>query len=394
MSTSFSNKTFNVSSNGTYSFTVEDNAGNKTVKSIEVSNIDKVAPTANLSQSSTAWTNESVTLTIDGVLDQGGSGVKHIQLPNGNLVSGTSATQSVTANGTYTFKVVDVAGNITQKSITVANIEHEAPTAILTQNPTGWTNEDVTLTLSSISDAGGSGIKQVKLPNGEISKTMSNLTYDVSTNGTYSFEIMDNAGNITLKTISITNIDKVLPSGSVSTIPGSSALTLRFVGSDANSGIHRIVLPNGNTVYSSTADYQVTTPGTYIATVFDRAGNQRSVSIMIQAPRITLNPEQTGWTNLSGYQLIASGTPTYDTSLRLQAPFSGGGWLRVNTMSVLITRNGTYTFNVNDGGVLGTASITIDNFDRVAPNILIHEQNRTDSEVNVNIQVEDLGDMK
>lgn len=82
--------------------------------------IDKVAPTLNLSQNPTIWTNDDVVITATA--SDSASGVKNIKLPNGTFVTGSSATYTVSTNGTYTFIAYDNAGNSTTTSITVTNI--------------------------------------------------------------------------------------------------------------------------------------------------------------------------------------------------------------------------------------------------------------------------------
>ena len=62
-----------VTTNGTYTFYVKDNAGNTSVQTITISNIDKVAPVISLSQTPTAWTNGNVTVTA--TITETGSGV-------------------------------------------------------------------------------------------------------------------------------------------------------------------------------------------------------------------------------------------------------------------------------------------------------------------------------
>ena len=60
---------------------------------------------------------------------------------DGNVVfyNGTTwvagAEQTVTANGTYIFRVTDEAGNMTEKSVTVDKIDKEAPSLEISGNP-------------------------------------------------------------------------------------------------------------------------------------------------------------------------------------------------------------------------------------------------------------------
>ncbi|MEG1482883.1 MAG: hypothetical protein RSA57_03705 [Cetobacterium sp.] len=88
----------------------------------------------------------------------------------------------------------------------------------LSQSPTYWTNQDVTIT--AIADS--NYFRNIVLPNGQ--KVYSKLaTYDVATNGIYTFYIEDTLGNTSSRSINITNIDKVKPSASFN--PHSSSWT-------------------------------------------------------------------------------------------------------------------------------------------------------------------------
>lgn len=383
----------NLNSHGLHRIQVEvtDNAGNKQIVTSNVYELDYTNPNGSITPSTTAPTNGNVTLAFSG--SDADSGVKTVKKPDGTTVNSSTTTFVATANGTYTFEVTDVAGNKATVAFTVSNIDKSAPTGTLTQTPTGWTNGNVTLNLSGVADTGGSGLKNIKLPNGTF-VTGTSASQVVTTNGTYSFVIYDVAGNERTISITVGNIDKVKPTGTVTLIPGTSQLTIRFNGSDALSGVERIVLPNGVSVTGAVGNYAVTTSGTYQATVYDRAGNYQQVTTVIEKPSITISKEISGWTNVAGYNLISSGTPRYGSTLRLQSPFTGGAWVTTNSLSSRIVQNGDYTFNVNDGGIMDTVSITIDNFDRKKPIINMDEKLSTPTSTTVNVRVNDVGDEK
>ena len=91
-------------------FYVKDNAGNTSVQTITISNIDKVAPVISLSQTPTAWTNGNV--TVNATITETGSGIHTRKWASGNQSAsyfannGTTITTNsfvVTTNGTYTF---------------------------------------------------------------------------------------------------------------------------------------------------------------------------------------------------------------------------------------------------------------------------------------------------
>lgn len=172
--------------------------------------IDRTAPTLALSQNPSVWINGGdVTVTVSATDN---IGISNITLPDNSVINGSSATFVVIGNGTHTFKTTDYAGNVTTKSITISNYDTVNPTATLMQTPTTWTNGDVTLNLSATD--GQSGVKQIKLPNGTI-VTTSSASQVVNANGIYTFEITDNAGNVTTKSLIVSNIDKIVPNAPI-----------------------------------------------------------------------------------------------------------------------------------------------------------------------------------
>ena len=259
--TTITSNSFTATSNGTYTFYVKDNAGNESVKTITISNIDKVAPTISLSQNPTYWTNGNVTVTAN--ITETGSGINTRKWAAGNqntsyfANSGTTITSNsftATSNGTYTFYVKDNAGNEKVATINISNIDKTAPTITLSQNPTAWTKGDVTVT-ASITET-GSGINTRKWASGNQSTsyftnsgtTITSNSFTATSNGTYTFYVKDNAGNEKVATINISNIDKTLP-----TITGTldypwikGTRTISFTSTDNESGINSLKLWNEN----------------------------------------------------------------------------------------------------------------------------------------------------
>jgi hypothetical protein len=240
--------TFVATANGTYNFTVYDNAGNSTIVSYAVTNIDKTAPTANNpTASTTAWTNGTVTLSLTGAADTGGSGFNKIVLPNGTAVTTTTASQTVSVNGTYSFDVYDNAGNVTTKSITVSNIDKAAPTGVITASPTAWTNGNVTLTLNA-ADTGGSGVYRIKDQTGNFT-TGSVDTFVATANGTYNFTVYDNAGNSQVVSYAVSNIDTGLPSATIGQSQTSwtkELVDVNLAATDSLSGVKSIEQTNAD----------------------------------------------------------------------------------------------------------------------------------------------------
>lgn len=378
-----SSTTYTVNTNGTYSFVFYDKAGNETIKSITVSNIDKTAPTGTLSANPTTWTNGNVVITASGS-DSGGSGFYRIKKPDGTFAESTSTTYTVTSNGTYTFYFYDRAGNETVKSITISNIDTTLPNATFSPNSSDWTNKDISVVITS-SDS-GSGIKRMRirtsLNNGSTYGnwsdwiTNSNYTLTITGQGQWKIqvEIEDNAGNTTTKTSGSYNIDKTNPIGTLKIEPSTWAngnVTITAEGSDTGgSGFYRIKKPDGTYVTGNKATYTVSTNGTYTFEFYDNAGNSTTKTVNVTnidktAPTGTLTPSTTNWTN-KDIVITATGSDAESGISKIEKP--DGTFEQGSSTTYTVSENGTYTFVFYDNaGNKTSKSITINNIDKIAP---------------------------
>ena len=201
-----------------------------------------------------------------------------------NTIDTTSTTINYTlGNGPKTYlhiKTIDGAGNVSGVTHVLLH-ENVAPTLELSQNPTEWTNGNVTITATA-ADTDGS-VVSIKKPDGTVENAAS-TTYEVEQNGTYEFIATDNSGATATKTIKITNIDKVPPQGTPSIEqPTSKRRTAKITlkATDNESGVAKIILPDGTEVTSTTAEYEVTVPDTYTFKVIDVAGNETVVDVPV-----------------------------------------------------------------------------------------------------------------
>lgn len=99
---------FTATENGTYIVTVTDNAGNRTVETIEIKNIDKTEPVLSIDGGDTS--GDSLTLTVDAS-NTGGSKIQSVtvQKPDGTTEP-VSGSYTITAPGEYTFTATTGAG--------------------------------------------------------------------------------------------------------------------------------------------------------------------------------------------------------------------------------------------------------------------------------------------
>ncbi|MDS1006697.1 OmpL47-type beta-barrel domain-containing protein, partial [Clostridium sporogenes] len=298
---------YTVSTNGIYTVESIDNAGNKISKPIIISNIDRELPNGTITADKKSWTNGNVTLTCTATDN---IGVKSITLPDGKVITGSKATFAADKNGKYDFIIEDISGNKRTVDYTVSNIDKELPTLNLSTYTTSSTNGNVDINIDAKDTL--SGVKEIKV-NGTVIK---GNKYTVSTNGTYTVEVIDNAGNKTSKQIGISNIDKELPTIAVSGNPTewtNNNVVLNIIAKD-NIGVKSITLPDGKVVNSDKTDFTVNKNGTYKFMVEDEAGNKSTKEVIVnkidkELPLININVKGNKMTitatdNLSGVKEV------------------------------------------------------------------------------------------
>ena len=195
-----------VDTNGTVYFRATDNDGNVTTKSVSVTKIDTTAPVFEISKNTEALTNQDVILDVTA--SDSASEIKSVQysFDNSSWMSGSTVT--VDSNKTVYFKVTDNAGNVTEKSVVVDNIDKvapEKPTA--SADITSVTNGNVTVSAAFSNDTVS---REYSLDN----KTWNTYTTGIvmTANGKVYFRGKDEAGNYsTVTSYTVSNIDKVAP---------------------------------------------------------------------------------------------------------------------------------------------------------------------------------------
>lgn len=118
--------TVTIKENGTYTFYAIDKAGNTKIKKLEITNIDKTAPTVSLKSS---VMNQAATITVSS---KDASGIASVQYIKGKVTDVASEKWKTTAkavsnlksftvkkDGTYSVKVTDKAGNASIKTIAI-----------------------------------------------------------------------------------------------------------------------------------------------------------------------------------------------------------------------------------------------------------------------------------
>ncbi len=255
--------------------------GTNSLKStaITLSQFDHTAPTiTNVTGNPDKWTNQNVTLTVNGAKDKGDNNVE----PGSGLADAAysfdgGATWQASASKTYTsntsgivIKVRDKLGNIyTHSSIAITKIDKTAPECVWSGDtnvaPNAWTNQNRSISVSC-NDLGGSNCNVNTLNKSWLFNTGTTRTTDLS------YEIKDNAGNVTVcsKTANVF-VDKTPPSCINS--GGSASWTNKDITLTGNCSDTGGSGCKGNVIRTISSDTNSTkeSPGT----VYDNVGNAK-----------------------------------------------------------------------------------------------------------------------
>lgn len=190
---------YSVFENKEYVFKAMDNANNEASNSIIVSKIDNEGPTLDLSIVNKNEINYLKTEASDA-----GAGFDRVNIEGADYRDAIYKYE-LNRNGQHEVTAYDVLGNSTTKSI---DVNVGLLSLRLSLDNYDLTNQDVNILASAIGP--DSDFSYMVLPNGTkvYQKT---ATYQVSSNGLYSFGVMSNSGELIKRKINVSNIDKDAP---------------------------------------------------------------------------------------------------------------------------------------------------------------------------------------
>lgn len=370
-----------VTQNGTYTIVITDNAGNSTTEDVIVDKIDFTPPTLTVLASNLTAQVKRVLFNVTAFDEEGGSGIRSVTM-NGEDITDRTNNITVTENGDYLFVATDNAGNQTTYSVSVTNIDNEAPTLTVKRNPEEgtWTNFRVYLAINA------SETCTFYVNDTQIDADTESARHQIEENGTYVIRAVDKAGNETTETIEIGNIDKVDPTITVTGVPTSPCkeAVLTIETNDELSGIKEVKLskPNGDVEYlaAGTDTYTVTENGLYAVIATDNAGNmkiwERNIDqIDNDAPVITSDyPSAPTWVNHDVDIAI-----TIDKACDVTVTKDGTEILsQTGTTQFTLTadENAEYVVTATDeAGNVGTRTISVTNIDKTAPEATVSVAN-------------------
>lgn len=213
-----------VSNSGTadYIFRAVSNAGNESASSNPVAvKIDKVQPTiAATGDTDSYLTGDTITITADA----GESGIASVEVQTGSggwtdITDSYLSGYTVTANGTYTFRVTNGAGVTASTSITYDNLDSVKPVVSVDSDEYisgNWTNKNVTLSVSNTAANLGTTTFQYKVGDGNWQTCNGAITVSEETDGTvYTFKAISASGVESEEVSVIVKVDKTAPTGEI-----------------------------------------------------------------------------------------------------------------------------------------------------------------------------------
>ena len=267
-----------------------------------------------------------------------------ITVGNGSVEYGTLTLEnSVVKYENMTFELTENQGDL-MLDYAVIKVDNIAPTLTISGNPTAWV-KSATLKAAA-SDASGIKLTQYSFDN----KTWTTGTsVTVTKNGTVYFKTTDNADNVTTKSVSVTKIDNVAPTLTITGNPTSWAksATLKAVVSDAN-GIKLTQYSFDNKTWTTGTSVTVTQNKTVYFKTTDNAGNVTSKSVSVTkidntAPTLTISGNPTTWAKSATLKAVVSDA----NGIKLtQYSFDNKTW--TTGTSVTVTQNRTVYFKTTD----------------------------------------------
>lgn len=420
---------FSTSANGVYTWYAKDRAGNEAVKTIEIANIDRIAPTVELHYEQDEWTNAPIEVTVEA--EDGQSGVQQLKWAEGTQAApyfhnnGTVIINDsfvVHKNGTYTVYAVDRAGNDTVKAITIDNIDRTPPAITLTASIEMPTNKEVVVGVSIVEEE--SGAAEQKWARGEQSiaffsdggTALAGNRFGVSDNGAYTVYAKDQAGNEAVAIITISNIYKLAPQLTLTRSPdtwtnqpvtisvdivtdhGIEAKIKKWARGKQPSGYFQ----DGGELLQGNS-FVVNDNGDYTIYVQDEAGNEAVAQIAITnvnktPPLIQVTLDPTGWTNqpvtvnvLATHETGEIKVLKWSEGIQSESFFDTGG-VPIIDSRFIVNANGDYTiFAQDEAGNGAVEPIEVKQIDRDKPviQLFIHPEEKTNGNVTIEARISD-----
>jgi len=385
-----------------------DNVGLPSEPAFSGVHIDRIKPTGTIAYNK-AWTKDSVELTFTAT-DLGGSGVQHVRPAGGSWTDGNTVKHSVSTNGSQSFEVEDNASNPETITEEISNIDNVPPVIEeinfvktndnLVRSIMNFFNQQVEVHITASDEASGvNKILYIFAEDREIARIRKFNSSDFDTERVYDPEnppriskrfkgkvlamCVDNAGNPSEPQQKPVTVEDTLPTAThtLSTTDWTDGkVTIKLKAQDDLSGVANITLPDGTVIDGDTAEFTVSTNGTYRFIIADKCGNILNYDVEVKNIDLTpctathtLNP--IGYTNGSvEITIFAEDKESGVKSITLP----DGTVVDGNTASYTVDDNSTYTFRLtNNAGKTTDYDVVVDKIDKVNPTITKFELRET-----------------
>lgn len=347
--------------NGTEDVTLTDLAGNESIIPVTVSNIDKTAPVLTTQYDITSLTNQNVMATIKA--DEKLQALDGWELAK----DGLSMSKEYSANISQDIKVKDLAGNEAIATITIANIDKEAP---VVEGLTEGKNSYQTVTLKFTE-----GVATLQKDNEAPQKYLSETP--ITTDGRYVLVVTDPAGNTTTKEFIVDKVAPVFETLKPVILKKGDTFNTSMVANDDVDGEIPATLKitlNANEV--TQIDTTGAQDGEYILTytATDEAGNTATTTRTVTVDATPA--KRVGQVKYSETSATTEVIARVTFDEKVEAPKTDSEWVPVDENQLAFTKK--YTANVNEtviftdiAGNETKVNIVINNIDSDVPSYSI-----------------------
>lgn len=342
---------------------IKDLLGNEKTIEINIQNIDKIAPKAEVQFDVTAITNGDVVVTL--IANENLSAVSGTQTWTLVADDAKKATATFTTNGNDEVTITDMAGNTSKVNVSVSNIDKVGPNASVDYDIKVSTNQKITATITADE-------KMQKIEGWSLAEDGLSMSKQYEENVFEKVDVYDLVGNKSTINVAITNIDTEAPKVQGFT---EGKTSYKAVVPSFTEGIATLKKDNAEptrfTSGTSIGNVNGADDGSYILEVRDAAGNVTTIEFTIdnQAPVFeTLNSVILKKGDSYDTTLVATDTIDGEISLLPSKIEYNDGTNPVQEVESIITtgeKDGTYTLTYTAEDKAGnqstaTRTITVD----------------------------------
>lgn len=370
--------------NDSFTFEFEDKAGNIGTATAIVDTITSVERYANINYNN------------DGGLTNNDISAEYTTFSDLAIITNPTVTEEVygyahefTENGEFSIHIRVLSGaeegDIRTVTGSVYNIDRITPEAEVILSTEEITNQSVTTTLLTYDDRG----KEVVIRNNNGSNS-----FEFEGNGSFTFELVDEAGNIGYKTVTVTNIDKNVPEGVVEyikdTVNNIITAKISFPGET-----EEVIILNNN----GSDTFEFVENGIFKFKYSDSAGNTGETTAQVTDFSDTISAGTIEY-YIEGIKVPNPKATPINKSVTAKLLLDGDTYTIVNNEgsdSYTFDKNGEFTFVYTDTmGNRGFAKAAVSTIDKIAPKlqILADIVRPTQSNVTVTISYSDDKEIK